>query len=158
MSSIFIGSGGSNIIGGTNVIRGNVDFSDRSGNGNNRVQGVRINGKGKYIINGKEYSSDQVTVRTEYKIKSTDETVYSEPNNITVYLSGGNYMKVDISSASGDIDVQCQSSGATFSSVKSSSGSIHVDGSATTVRTMSGDVSVKGNVQNVQTMSGNVRR
>lgn len=120
--------------------------------------GIKIKGNGIYIIDGKEYKSDEITIRTEYKIKATGESVYTEPDKVQVELRG-NRMEVNISSSSGNIDIHT-TDGCSFNNVTSSSANIDIhsnDGcSINSVTTSSGDIRFKGNAGRVSSVSGDV--
>jgi hypothetical protein len=103
----------------------------------NSSRGLQIIGSGKYVINGKEYDSDQVTVRTEYKINSTGEAVYTEPSDMNITVQETKHLQVMVSS--GDVQLTllkpCQQV-----DVKSSSGNVTVHGDVYSATTSSGDI------------------
>ena len=143
------------IIGDSNHIRASTIFGNCYTSRQNE-KGIQIKSNGTYLIDGKEYKSDEVIVRTEYKIKSTGESVYTEPDHLTLKVSGDN-ISVAISSQSGNLEIDCDKP-CTFKSVVTQSGNVDVRGDASHINTMSGDVSIDGSVSgNVSTMSGNIR-
>jgi hypothetical protein len=145
--------GSGNSFGGSVITGGNCTITGGT------VKGIIIKGDGTYIIDGKEYKSDEVSVRTEYKIKSTGKAVYTEPQHIQLKLQGDN-ISASVCSSSGDIEIESSSSThpCIFKSIKSSSGDITIEGNAEKVTTSSGDVSVKGSINGpVNTNSGNIR-
>jgi len=154
MSSHFI-SGNNNVFKGRTIF-GNV-YSDSTRT--TQLQGVCVQGNGNYIIDGREYKSDEVTIRTEYKIKSTGEVVYTEPEHVQVQLHGTN-MTVDVSSTSGNLEIDCKDS-CTFRSVQSTSGGIQLSGNAEKVSTTSGSVEIECKEActflNVQSTSGSIK-
>ena len=117
------------------VIRGNLIMGNIHSFISTTTTGVCILGNGAHIINGTEYKSNEVSVRTEIKIKSTGECLYLDPGKVTIGLTGDN-MQVDVSTSSGDIEVQCNIPSIKFGAVSSSSGDINVDGSVTNVNTI----------------------
>lgn len=139
------------------TVFGNV--YDENGNvsqSGQKCTGIMIKGNGNYIIDGKEYKSDEITVRTEYKIKATGETVYTEPQNTKIEFHGDN-ASVSVSSSSGGIEIDCVKP-CTFRSVQSQSGAIKVEGNVENVSNMSGEVSISGSVSgSVKTLTGSIR-
>jgi len=146
-------------VGSNNHFKGSTVFGNCYVSGSSSVlntKGIQIKGDGTYIIDGKEYKSDEVTVRTEYKIKSTGESVYTEPDHFSLKLQGDN-MSVTVSTESGNLEIDCENK-CTFRKVNTISGNIIVRGDVNTIQTVSGDVSVDGSVSGpVTTVSGNIR-
>lgn len=143
------------IIGSNNHVSGSTIFGNCY-TSRQYEKSIHIKSNGTYVIDGKEYKSDEVTVRTEYKIKSTGESVYTEPDHLTLKVSGDN-ISVAVSSQSGNLEIECDKP-CTFKSVVTQSGNVDLRGDATRINTMSGDVSINGSVSgDVSTMSGNIR-
>jgi len=147
------------LIGSNNQFRGATVFGNTyssEGGVKGIVKGIQIKSNGTFIIDGKEYKSDELEVRTEYKIKATGETVYTEPDHLLLKIQGDN-ITVSASSQSGNLQIDCEKP-CTFRSLNTQSGNIDVRGDAERINTMSGDVSVDGSVSgDVSTMSGNIR-
>lgn len=118
--------------------------------------GIQIRGKGSYVINGKEYTADKVQVRTEYKVLPSGETVYTEPNEVSITFNESPE-QLDVQSISGDININCTKK-CSVNSVKCTSGAVHVDGDVSNISAISGDVTIHGNVKNASTVSGNIKR
>jgi hypothetical protein len=145
MSSLF-----GSVISDGNIIANGISFS------NGKVRGIMVKSDGGLVIDGKEYKADEVTVRTEYKIKSTGKTVYTEPGHLTIKVTGDN-ATVHATSQSGSIELECEKS-CSANLIKTMSGDVRLSGDAETISTMSGDVTVDGSVKgDIKTMSGNVR-
>jgi hypothetical protein len=153
---MFIGSGGLRVNGAT--VFGSICGSGNSFNGSSFgvVRGVVVKSNGTFEIDGKEYKADEVTVRTEYKIKATGHAVYTEPNKLLVKILG-DHVNVTASSQSGDLEIHCDQP-CSVRSISTQSGNVRVTGDADNVHTMSGSVSVDGSVSgSVSTMSGDIR-
>lgn len=122
-----------------------------------RTTGINVKaGDGSaFVIDGKEYKADEVTVRTEYKIKATGKTVYAEPDHLVLKVTGDNAV-ISVSSQTGNVEIQAEKD-CTVKDIKTSTGDVRVSGDVEDIRTMSGNVDVDGSVSgSVTTMSGNI--
>ena len=138
------------IISDGNIIANGLSFS------NGQVRGIAVKSDGSIMIDGHDYKADEVTVRTEYKIKSTGKVVYTEPGHLTIKITGDN-VTVHATSQSGSLELECEKK-CTANLIKTMSGDSRISRDAETVSTMSGDVTVDGSVKGpIKTMSGNVR-
>lgn len=151
VGSIF--SGGSIHASGATIFG---SYYSGSGGGSVVMRGVMINSDGTFVIDGQEYKADEVTVRTEYKIKSTGHAVYTEPRQVVLQVKGDN-ATVSMTSTSGDLEIQCDKP-CSVRTLKTTSGNVRVTGNADDINTVSGDVNVEGSVSgSVSTVSGDVR-
>jgi hypothetical protein len=119
-------------------------------------KGILIKGDGTYIIDGKEYKADEISIRTEYKIKATGETVYTEPEHVKLELRNAENTSVSVSSESGNIEISCEKP-CEIRNAQSTSGDVNVEGNAKTVSSISGNVRITGSVSgSASSVSGNV--
>ena len=120
--------------------------------------GARVSVKtdGTFVIDGKEYKTDEVEVRVAYKIKSTGQTVFTSMDKLPLQIKG-DHARVSVSTVTGDVDLKCDGP-CTVDRIDTTGGDVRVTGDVTNIDTTGGNVTVEGSVPgSISTTGGNVR-